>query len=172
MPRAKKKKVVVEARGADVVTNNSGTTAIDEESGENVGEELEGPGEARPESPELTEKELRKEMTAAVKEMRKLVVEAQLELRKAEAEERLEVRRDEERRIRWDAAEKRSEPPPAYLQVERCYKSMLKGVQAAYRRSQAETRAAKAEVALQEVLLMQEKCAHDLTRAKLVGEAS
>lgn len=38
-------------------------------------------------------------------------------------------RRAEERMSRWDAAKRRSEPPPAYLQLERVHKLKVKELQ-------------------------------------------
>ena len=38
---------------------------------------------------------------------------------------------------RWEAAERRPEPPPAYLQLERLYKSQVKGLKAQLKLSEA-----------------------------------
>ena len=80
-----------------------------------------------------------------------------------------EKRRAEERDKRWWAAEQRSEPPPAYLQLERAYKGQVKMLQASLVLSEARREAAEAGERLQECLLMREELAHALTRCKLIS---
>jgi hypothetical protein len=48
-----------------------------------------------------------------------------------------------ERMKRWEAAERRPEPPPAYLQLERLYKSQVKGLKAQLKLSEAGRRYAE-----------------------------
>ena len=67
---------------------------------------------------------------------------------------------DEEREQRWWAAERREEQPPAYLQLERAYKSQVKDLKARLELSEAQRREAEARVQLQGCLLLQEQLAH------------
>ena len=50
---------------------------------------------------------------------------------------RHEQRLAEERERRWWAAERHKEPPPAYLQLERVYKTIVKGLKAKLELSEA-----------------------------------
>ena len=70
------------------------------------------------------------------------------EVRKAEAGLRREERLAEERGKRWDAAERRKERSPAYLQLERAYKSQVALLEARLKLSCAQTRAAEAKAEL------------------------
>ena len=170
--RPKKKKVEVATTSEpSALDGDDGDYVAEKVAQSNVGAPLGETSGTRPESPEFNDREQRKTMAHVVKEVRKLVAEAKVRLRVAEAAQRAEVRRDEERTKRWWAAWQREEPPPAYLQLERAYKSQVKGLEAALEVSHAQMIVARAETALQESLLDQEKCAHDRTRAKLV-EAS
>ena len=80
--------------------------------------------------------------------MRASVKEAAVEVRKAEAALRRERRLDEEREARWWAAERRKEAPPAYLQLERAYKSQVRDLKARLALSEAQRRAAEAQAEL------------------------
>ena len=90
-------------------------------------------------------------------------------VRKAEAALRNEKRLTEERDKRWWAAEKRDEPPPAYLQLERAYKGQVKMLQARLALSEAQKGAAEADARLNKCLFMREELAHALTRCKLTA---
>ena len=93
-----------------------------------------------------------------------------MHVRKAEAALRHEQRLAEEREKRWWAAERHSEPPPAYLQLERTYKSKVKDLEARLELSEAQTREAEAKAELQGCLLLQEQLAHARLRDRLCGE--
>ena len=73
-------------------------------------------------------------------------------MRKAEAELRHEERRKEERMKRWEAAERRPEPPPAYLQLERLYKSQVKELKAKLKLSEAGRRCAEMQLEVHNAL--------------------
>ena len=77
---------------------------------------------------------------------------------------------DEEREQRWWAAERRSEPPPAHLQLERAYKSQVKDLKARLELSEAQRREAEARVELQGCLLLQEQLAHARLRDRPCGD--
>ena len=66
--------------------------------------------------------------------------------------------------------ERRSEPPPAYLQLERTYKSKVKDLKALLELSEARRREAEAGAELQRCLLLQEQLAHARLRDRLCGE--
>ena len=66
--------------------------------------------------------------------------------------DRKQQRRAEERMKRWDAAERRPEPPPAYLQLERVYKSQVKELKARLKLSEAQRAAAEANAELSDAL--------------------
>ena len=91
-----------------------------------------------------------------------------MDVRVAVARLRAEKRRAEERGKRWEAAERRDVPPPAYLQLERAYKAQVKMLQARLALSEAQKFAAEANVRLQGALLLREQYKHACTRWKLL----
>lgn len=111
---------------------------------------------------EAEDKELQKQAAALTKAARKSVREAAVDVRKAEAALRHEQRRVEEREKRWWAAERRDAPPPAYLQLERAYKSQVKDLQARLQLSEARRREAEAKAELGECMLIEKDL--ELTR--------
>ena len=121
----------------------------------------------REDSDELSAKEARQEANELVKMARAGARAAAVGVRKAEVALRNEKRTAEERDKRWEAAERRKEPPPAYLQLERLYKGQVKMLRARLVLSQAQTGTAKAKARMQETLLMREELAHACTRCKL-----
>ena len=165
MPRPKKKKFQeVESLGQRTTTSSTGGTEKEEESADNLIEEDEHTHE---DSDELSDKEARQEATELVNMARAGARAAAVGVRKAEAALRHEKRTAEERDKRWEAAERRKEPPPAYLQLERLYKGQVKMLRARLLLSQAQTGAAEAKARVQETLLMREELAHACTRCKL-----
>ena len=170
MPRPKKTKVeALEDLGPAIIAASTGTTDVEELSASTVAEQ---DGRTHKDSLEAEYKEERQELAAVTKLARAAVQKAAVDVRKAEAALRRERRLDEERGRRWDAAERRQEPPPAYLQLERAYKSQVKLLQARLELSQAQTRAAEAREEVKGCLLLQEEAAHAYVRAKLRGEAA
>ena len=119
---------------------------------------------------EVVDKGMLKEAAAVTKMARASVKEAAVEVRVAEAKLRHERRRDEERERRWWAAEGREEKPPAYLQLERTYKSKVKDLEARLELCEAQRREAEARAELQGCLLLQEQLAHARLRDRLSGE--
>ena len=119
---------------------------------------------------EVVDKAMLKDAATVTKMARASVKEAAVEVRVAEAKLRHERRLDKEREQRWWAAERRSEQPPAYLQLERAYKSQVKDLKARLELSEARRREAEARVELQGCLLMQEQLAHARLRDRLCGE--
>ena len=119
---------------------------------------------------EVVDKVMLKGAAAVTKMARASVKESAVEVRVAEAKLRHERRRDEERERRWWAAEGREEKPPAYLQLERTYKSKVKDLEARLELSEAQRREAEARAELQGCLLLQEQLAHARLRDRLSGE--
>ena len=119
---------------------------------------------------EVVDKGILKDAAAVTKMARASVKEAAVEVRVAEAKLRHERRLDEEREQRWWAAERRSEPPPAHLQLERAYKSQVKDLKARLELSEAQRREVEAGAELQRCLLLQEQLAHARLRDRLCGE--
>ena len=142
MPRPKKAKVEVpKVFGSGTIDVSTGTTGVEEASASTVAEQDDG---TRDDSLEAQDKELRKQVATLIKMARKNVQEAAVDVRKAEAALRHEQRLDEERTKRWWAAERRKGPPPAYLQLERAYKSQVRDLQARLKLSEAQRWAAEA----------------------------
>lgn len=83
-----------------------------------------------------------------------------MRVRSAEAGVRQEERREEERDRRWWATEQRKEKPPAYLQLERVYKGMVKGLKARLALAEAQKCTAEAESELRWLLLGREEWEH------------
>ena len=167
MPRPKKSKV--QALGESRQNENTGVAGdrpADEKGDAAVCEQDEHASE---EVEEASDKEARQQANELVKMARAGVREAAVSVTVAEAALRHEKRRAEERWKRWEAAEQRAQPPPAYLQLERVYKGKVKMLQARLALSEARTGAAEAGERLQECLLMREELAHALTRDKLVS---
>ena len=128
MPRPKKAKVDhLELKRSESAATSPATTATEEASPSGSQELDLGTREA---SVSEESKVLRKKVNDLVRKARAAVAQAAVDRRKAEAELRHEERRKEERMKRWEAAERRPEPPPAYLQLERLYKSQVKGLKA------------------------------------------
>ena len=170
MPRPKKTKVELsDSFGAGTAAASTGTTDVEEAS---ASTEAEQGGTTDEASLEAEYKEERHELAAVTKLARNLAQKAAVAVRVAEAKLRREERLDEERGRRWDAAERRQEPPPAYLQLERAYKSQVRLLQARLELSQAQTHAAEAREEVKGCLLLQEEAAHAYVRAKLRGEAA
>ena len=150
MPRPKK------ARPPQVGTERSGISSAvaaassKEEASPSGPMELElGTAES---SDKAVDQELLKDAAKLTKTARCSVREATVVVRKAEAALRQEQRRAEERMKRWDAAERRPEPPPAYLQLERVYKSQVKELKARLKLSEAQRAAAEAKAELSDAL--------------------
>ena len=155
MQRPKKKKVEVAECLAPATTDTStGTTAAEDVSAATMADEME---DDELEWAKSEEKRLRKFAKSATAEQRKAVQELNVEVRKAEAALRHEQRLAEERERRWWAAERHTEPPPAYLQLERAYKSQVKHLQALLALSEAKRRVAVAESLCAELSCEQEK---------------
>jgi hypothetical protein len=128
MPRPKKKQVEQTAALLNSTLGGSTGTSAEEEMSASTGvAEDKGSCDG---SLEAQEKELRAWAKGKIAEQRKVVQELSVVLRKAEAALRHEQRLAEEREKRWWAAERYSEPPPPYLQLERVYKSKVKDLQA------------------------------------------
>ena len=158
VPRPKKAKVpVARPQRSEQILASTGSTAKEEASASTLVEQGGGPGES---SDEDEDPALRKQADQLVKWARAAKVAAAVDVRKAEAELRHEQRRQEERMQRWDAAERRSEPPPAYLQLERVYKSQVKGLQARLKLSEAQKAAAEANAELSDALLLKAEYLH------------
>ena len=167
MPRPKKAKVEApKSLGPATTTANTGATDVEEASESTVAAQED---QTREDSLEAEYREERKELAAVAKLARAAAQKAAVDVRKAEAGLRREQRLEEERGRRWDAAERRQEPPPAYLQLERVYRSQVRLLEARLELSKAETRAAEAWEELQGCLLLQEEAAHAYVRAKLRG---
>ena len=113
-------------------------------------------------SDEAEDKEMQKQAAALTKAARKSLREAAVDVRKAEGALRHEQRLEEEREKRWWAAERRDAPPPAYLQLERAYKSQVKDLQARLQLSEARRREAEAKAELGECMLIEKDL--ELTR--------
>ena len=167
MPRPKKTKVEVpKCLGPATTTASTGTTDVEEGSASTV---VEQDGTPREDPLEAQDKEERKEVAAVTKLARDLVNRKAVAVRVAEAKLRREKRLDEERMKRWDAAERREEPAPAYLQLERVYKSRVRLLEAHLELSEAQTGAAEAREELQRCILLQKEGAHAHVCAKLRG---
>ena len=168
MPRSKKKKVVTEGRGDGATPSPTGATATEETPSTIVAEEDEDPLD---DLDNMTEAELRRWTKAQVQKLKGLHAQALVDVRKAEAELRHEERRAEEREKRWDAAEQRAEPPPAYLQieVERAYKSRVWRLEAQLKVAHARRVAGEAEASMFELMYEQESGEHACTREKLAA---
>ena len=136
---------------------STGATDVEEASASTVAAQED---QTREDSLEAEYREERKELAAVAKLARAAAQKAAVDVRKAEAGLRREQRLEEERGRRWDAAERRQEPPPAYLQLERVYRSQVRLLEARLELSKAETRAAEAWEELQGCLLLQEEAAH------------
>jgi len=95
------------------------------------------------------------------------VAKCNLEVRKAESALRHEQRLAEERERRWWAAERHKEPPPAYLQLERVYKSIVKGLKAKLELSEARRVVARAEISLEKAKQVQLEVKHAAELRKL-----
>lgn len=165
MPRPKKSKVEA-TLGCRYGTTaaSTGTTDVEEASASTVAEQG---GRTRTDVLKAEYKEERQELAALTKLAGNLVKKKVVDVRMAEAKLRREERLDEERMKRWDAAERRDEPPPAYLQLERVYKSQVKLLEARLALSMAQTRAAEAREELKGCQLLQEQAAHAHVRDEL-----
>ena len=123
---------------------------------------------------EVVDKGMLKDAAAVTKLARASVKEAAVDVRIAEAKLRRERPLDEEREERWWAAERREVAPPAYLQLERVYKSKVTDLEARLELSEARRHEAEARAELQGCLLLQEQLAHARLRDttdRLSGEA-
>ena len=125
---------------------------------------------ARMEKRDREEVSMLKEAAAVTKMARASVKESAVEVRVAEVKLRRERRLDEERERRWWAAERREEAPPAYLQLERAYKSKVRDLEARLEVSEAQRCEAEARAELQGCLLLQEQLAHARLRDRLCGD--
>jgi hypothetical protein len=119
------------------------------------------------EGPKAEERELRKRVKKSTDGARQLVAKCNLEVRKAESALRHEQRLAEERERRWWAAERHKEPPPAYLQLERVYKSIVKGLKAKLELSEARRVVARAEISLEKAKQVQLEVKHAAELRKL-----
>ena len=168
MPRPKKQKVEVANSNLAVSTDGStGTTGVEEVSASTVVATIKDP---HVDSLKAEEKSLRQFAKSKTAEQRKVVQELTVHVRKAEAALRHEQRLAEERKARWWAAERHAEPPPAYLQLERVYKSKVKDLQAQLKLSEARRAVSGAEVLLQKCLALQKEVEHAGELRKLYGE--
>jgi hypothetical protein len=150
MPRPKKAKVDhLELKRSESAATSPATTATEEASPSGSQELDLGTREA---SVSEESKVLRKKVNDLVRKARAAVAQAAVDRRKAEAELRHEERRKEERLKRWEAAERRPEPPPAYLQLERLYKSQVKGLKAQLKLSKACRRHAEMQLEVHNAL--------------------
>jgi hypothetical protein len=168
MPRPKKQKLQnSDGMGQPSATVISAATAKEEVSPPALKEQdtptLDG-------SLEVVDKAMLKEAAALTKLARSSVKESAAEVRVAAAKLRHERRLDEERERRWWAAERREEAPPAYLQLERAYKSKVRDLEARLEVSEAQRCEAEARAELQGCLLLQEQLAHARLRDRLCGE--
>jgi len=164
MPRPKKKKVeVINGLRPGSLDTSTGATAVEEASASTVDENIKEP---HVDSLKAEEKELRLWAKGETAKQRKLVQEYKVHVRKAEAALRHEQRLAEERERRWWAAERHAEPPPAYLQLERVYKSKVKDLQARLALSEAHRAVSVAETGLQKCLNLEleVKHAHELSK--------
>ena len=163
MPRPKKTKVqVIEESGLSEETGVTGATQNENPDGVAPQEQEE---HTETDSLNAEEPSLSKQAKQLVQWARAAVTAANIEVRKAEAALRAEERRNEERMQRWDAAERRSEPPPAYLQLERVYKSQVKGLKARLKLSEAQRAAAEAKAELSDALLIKAEYLHACSAA-------
>ena len=153
----KKKVVVTEQQRSEQVTASTGTTAAEEASASTLMEEDD---DLELEEAKAEERELRKIVKKSTDGARQLVAKCNLEVRKAESALRHEQRLAEERERRWWAAERHKEPPPAYLQLERVYKTIVKGLKAKLELSEARRVAARAEISLEKAKQVQLEVKH------------
>ena len=115
MPRPKKKKVELpNFLGAATTVVSTGTADVEEAS---ASTEAEQGGRTREDSLKAEYKEERQELAAVTKLARNLVQQVAVAVQLAEAKLRREQRLEEERMKRWDAAERRKEPPPALVRT-------------------------------------------------------
>ena len=150
MPRPKKAKVdPVKLKASESAATTSAATATEKASSHDVQELDLDPSEA---CVSVENEILRKQVIQLVKKARAAVSQAAVGLRKAEAELRHEERRKEERMKRWEAAERRPERPPAYLQLERLYKSQVKGLKARLKLAEAGRRHAEMQLEVHNAL--------------------
>jgi hypothetical protein len=138
----KKKSDEVASSGAGTGSPGTGPTAVEEPSAATSTEPLE---QTPPEPKASPGKALREEAAEDTARAVDEVEEATVVVRKAEAALTREKRLREERNRRWEAAERRKEPPPAWLQLERLYKSRLKFMQAELQLSEAKRVMAEAD---------------------------
>ena len=156
--RPKKKKVpVVENVANDEVPWETGSTVQEEASASTL---VDDGDDIVLEEAKAQEKELKVWTKGSVDKARKLVAECKVHVRKAEAALRHEERLAEERERRWWAAERHAAPPPAYLQLERVYKTIVKGLKAKLELSEARRVVAQAEVRLEKCLTLQLEVKH------------
>ena len=163
MKRPKKAKVAVAnddehstssaSTGTPAIEEGSASTDIEEDAGSHVD----------------SQETLRKEEKGILTQLRKLVQDSKVLVRKAEAALKHEERLEEEREKRWWSAERRDESPPAYLQLERAYKSKVKDLKARLALSEAETRVADNETKLQEWLVHLAELKYDRLQEKLLA---
>lgn len=153
----KKKVVVTEQQMSEQVTASTGTTAAEEASASTLMEEED---DLELEEAKAEERELRKWVKKSTDGARQLVAKCNLQVRKAESALRHEQRLAEERERRWWAAERHAAPPPAYLQLERVYKTIVKGLKAKLELSEARRVVAQAEVRLEKCLTLQLEVKH------------
>ena len=159
MPPPKKSKVTpVEDNDPGTTTADTVTTAAEPEDA-CVAISLEQVDLLHADPQKPLDKELRMELLKETKDARAFARECAVGVRRAEAALRAEERRAEERSKRWDAAEQREEPPPAYLylQLERLYKGQVKMLRARLALSEAQRVAAEAQVGLSGLLLSSEQ---------------
>ena len=168
MPRPKKAKLQYSTGiGQPFVAVISAAT-INEEASPPALKEQDAP--THDDSFEVVDKAMLKDAATVTKMARASVKEAAVDVRVAEAKLRRERKLDEEREQRWWAAERREEAPPAYLQLERAYKSQVRDLRARLELSEAQRREVEAGAELQRCLLLQEQLAHARLRDRLCGE--
>ena len=166
-PRPKKSKVIMaEDQRTGATSMATGSSVEEEESGCNMLDEDDG---TSVDSLITEEKELWQSAKKTTADARKQVQELTVLVRKAEAALRHEKRLEEEREKRWWAAERRADKPPAYLQLERVYKSKVKDLKARLALSNALRRVSDAEVHLHKCLNLEEGLKHTRELRKLCG---
>ena len=168
MPRPKKAKALpAEESGMESVPTDSAEINYREDESCSTSPVAEAPSAT---SFEVVDKAMLKDAATVTKMARASVKEAAVDVRVAEAKLRRERKLDEEREQRWWAAERREEAPPAYLQLERAYKSQVRDLRARLELSEAQRREVEAGAELQRCLLLQEQLAHARLRDRLCGE--